>query len=147
MEHDSSLPAERAMSEGWHTYKLPKDSLTPRELDVCRLLLDGLALKEIATTCFVSASTVDCHTRSIYRKLSLHSRAELFKHFASEPVVEVRTTPRTSDSVQILRRLELMERELHEIARYLGIRSSSCVDFPSDATRIVLTPVSVPVER
>ena len=109
----------RDKSEGWHSYKLPTDSLTPRELEVCRLLVQGLALKEIAYRSNVSISTVDYHTRNLYRKLAVHSRLELFKRFADEPEVEIRESPRTSDSVHILRMLASLEEKLDGILDYL----------------------------
>jgi DNA-binding CsgD family transcriptional regulator len=109
----------RDKSEGWHSYKLPTDSLTPRELEVCRFLAEGLALKEIAYRSHISISTVDYHTRNLYRKLGVHNRVELFKRFADEPLVEVRESPRTSDSVHIIRMLASLEEKLDGILDYL----------------------------
>jgi DNA-binding CsgD family transcriptional regulator len=73
---------KRPRADAWHSFKLPADSLTPREAEVCRLLLEGLALKEVAGRLAMSPSTASSHTRSVYEKLRIHSRAELFKHFS-----------------------------------------------------------------
>jgi DNA-binding CsgD family transcriptional regulator len=57
-------------SSGW-------DSLTPTELDVVRLVGDGLPNKDIATRLFVSPRTVQSHLRHVYNKLDLTSRVQL----------------------------------------------------------------------
>ena len=48
--------------------------LTARELDVLRLLNDGVSDADIATELVVSRRTVHAHLRSIYRKLDVGSR-------------------------------------------------------------------------
>ena len=52
--------------------------LSPRERQVRSLLLDGLSTKEIAGRLNLSPKTVSSQTFSLYRKLNIHSRAELF---------------------------------------------------------------------
>ena len=52
-------------------------SLTPAELDVARLVSDGLANKEIAERLFVSPRTVQAHLTHVYRKLGVSSRVQL----------------------------------------------------------------------
>jgi DNA-binding CsgD family transcriptional regulator len=53
----------------------PVDSgLSPREIDVIRLLADGLSNREIACELSIGESTVVSHVRSILNKLGLHSR-------------------------------------------------------------------------
>ncbi len=54
----------------------PSDALTPRERDILRLLGDGLANHDIATTLGLSDHTVKFHLRSIFAKLGAHSRTE-----------------------------------------------------------------------
>ena len=50
--------------------------LTAREVDVLRLVAEGLRNAEIAERLFVSAKTVDHHVSAILRKLSARTRAE-----------------------------------------------------------------------
>jgi predicted ATPase/DNA-binding CsgD family transcriptional regulator len=50
--------------------------LTDRELDVLRLLQEGLHNKEIATRLFISAKTVDHHISAILYKLEVNSRTK-----------------------------------------------------------------------
>jgi DNA-binding CsgD family transcriptional regulator len=57
-------------SSGW-------DSLTPTELDVVRLVAEGIPNKEIAIRLFVSPRTVQSHLRHVYNKLGLTSRVQL----------------------------------------------------------------------
>jgi DNA-binding CsgD family transcriptional regulator/tetratricopeptide (TPR) repeat protein len=53
------------------------DQLSPRELEVVRLLVAGRTVREIAGTLFLSPKTVDCHVDSARRKLNVSSRAAL----------------------------------------------------------------------
>jgi LuxR family maltose regulon positive regulatory protein len=46
------------------------------ELAVLRLLASELSVRQIGETLFLSPNTVRSHTRSIYRKLGVNSRAE-----------------------------------------------------------------------
>jgi DNA-binding CsgD family transcriptional regulator len=62
-------------SSGW-------DSLTPTELEVVRLVAEGIPNKDIATRLFVSPRTVQSHLRHVYNKLGLTSRVQLAKEAA-----------------------------------------------------------------
>jgi predicted ATPase/class 3 adenylate cyclase/DNA-binding CsgD family transcriptional regulator len=57
-------------------------SLTPTELDVVRLVSDGLANNDIATRLFVSPRTVQTHLTHVYTKLGLTSRVQLVQEAA-----------------------------------------------------------------
>lgn len=52
------------------------ESLTPREIEVLRLLADGLGNKEIASRLVISEHTVKYHVTSIMGKLGAASRTE-----------------------------------------------------------------------
>jgi LuxR family maltose regulon positive regulatory protein len=52
------------------------EPLTDRELQVLRLLVDGLSNQEIANRLVVALGTVKTHTASLYRKLNVASRAQ-----------------------------------------------------------------------
>ena len=62
-------------SSGW-------ESLTPTELDVVRLVSDGLGNKDVATRLFISPRTVQTHLTHIYAKLGLTSRVQLVQEVA-----------------------------------------------------------------
>lgn len=57
----------------------PGSVLTERELEVLRLLGEGLTKHEVAAMLFVSYSTIHSHTKSIYRKLDSASRDEVLE--------------------------------------------------------------------
>jgi DNA-binding NarL/FixJ family response regulator len=50
-------------------------SLSPREREMLALIVDGLTAKEMADRLDVSVHTIDTHTRHLFRKLGVHSRA------------------------------------------------------------------------
>ena len=53
------------------------ESLTGRELQVARLVVDRKTNPEIAAELFLSQKTVETHLRNIFRKLGVSSRVEL----------------------------------------------------------------------
>jgi len=53
------------------------ESLTPSERRVAEMAADGLTNREIAQALFVTQRTVEVHLTSVYRKLSIDSRAQL----------------------------------------------------------------------
>jgi predicted ATPase/class 3 adenylate cyclase/DNA-binding CsgD family transcriptional regulator len=57
-------------------------SLTPAELEVVRLVGEGLANKDIATRLFVSPRTVQSHLTHVYTKLGVTSRVQLAQEAA-----------------------------------------------------------------
>ena len=54
--------------------------LTARQLEVLRLILDGLRMKEIAATLNLSARTVETHKYQMMQTLGVESTAELVKY-------------------------------------------------------------------
>ncbi|MCH8115785.1 MAG: response regulator transcription factor [Chloroflexi bacterium] len=63
--------------------------LTERELEVLRLIVDGLTSREIAESLVISPNTVERHRQNIMSKLGLHNRAELVRYAISKGLVEV----------------------------------------------------------
>lgn len=56
--------------------RLPAEELTPRELEVLRLLAAGKPNKGIGTDLAISEVTVKSHVQSVFRKLNVLSRTE-----------------------------------------------------------------------
>lgn len=58
--------------------------LAPREREIVKLLAEGYTSSEIARLLRISPSTVDTHRRNIWRKLGVHSVAEVTKYAIRE---------------------------------------------------------------
>jgi DNA-binding CsgD family transcriptional regulator len=54
---------------------MERSGLTPRELDVVRLLAQGCTYQRIADRLGISEGTVTSHIKNLYRKLDVHSAA------------------------------------------------------------------------
>jgi DNA-binding CsgD family transcriptional regulator len=52
------------------------DNLTPREVDVLRLIAAGRSNREIAAALFISSRTVNRHIENLYRKIGAHGKAD-----------------------------------------------------------------------
>jgi DNA-binding NarL/FixJ family response regulator len=63
--------------------------LTERELEVLRLVAQGLNNKDIAKKLFISENTVKNHVRNLLEKLQLHSRMEAVLYAVREKIVEL----------------------------------------------------------
>jgi DNA-binding NarL/FixJ family response regulator/tetratricopeptide (TPR) repeat protein len=53
------------------------ETLTERELEVARLVVDRKTNAEIATALFLSVKTIETHVRNLFRKLDVSSRVEI----------------------------------------------------------------------
>lgn len=71
---DVETELEQARRQASHGEIL--ESPSDAELAVLRLLVSDLSARQIAEELFVSANTVRSHTRAVYRKLGVNSRAE-----------------------------------------------------------------------
>jgi two-component system response regulator NreC len=66
----------------------PPAGLTPRELEVLRLVAGGYTNPEIAERLVISIRTVETHRAAIYRKLGATSRAELVSFAREHRLIE-----------------------------------------------------------
>jgi DNA-binding CsgD family transcriptional regulator len=60
------------------------DQLTPQQLQIVRVVAEGLSNKEVAQRLFVSPRTVDNHLRNAFAKLGVTSRTQLVRHVLRE---------------------------------------------------------------
>ncbi|MGA8048051.1 MAG: helix-turn-helix transcriptional regulator [Dermatophilaceae bacterium] len=66
--------------------------LTPRELQVLRLVADGCTDGQIATALRIQRRTVSKHLEHVYEKLGVHSRTAAAQALAAALTTESRTT-------------------------------------------------------
>lgn len=52
-------------------------NLSKREKEILEYIISGLSYREIAARCFITLDTMYTHTRKIFAKLNVHSRAEI----------------------------------------------------------------------
>jgi len=77
VEEPSTLKGERS------------SGLTPRELEVLQMIVDGKSNKEIATTLDLSANTVAVHRANIMNALGIHKTAELVVYAIRSGLVNI----------------------------------------------------------
>ena len=60
------------------------EELTPQELQIALHVARGMTNREVGAALFLSHKTIEFHLGRIYRKLKMHSRAELIRRFARQ---------------------------------------------------------------
>jgi DNA-binding CsgD family transcriptional regulator len=78
-EEDDKEVLRRTVQEALRTRGMPP--LTPRELEVVGLVLEGHSSESIANLLNISAGTVRIHRKNIYAKMRISSQRELFSIF------------------------------------------------------------------
>jgi LuxR family maltose regulon positive regulatory protein len=73
-EGELNLPA--AFPDGKQDGESPSEPLSERELEVLRLIAQGLSNREISKRLFLALNTVKGHNQKIYSKLQVQSRTE-----------------------------------------------------------------------
>ena len=66
----------------------PSSRLTPREVEIVKLIAEGRANKEVAEVLHISIKTVETHRAHIMEKLGLHSVTELVRYAIRNNIVE-----------------------------------------------------------
>ena len=69
--------------------QMPAPRLTDREMEVLRLVAQGLNNRDIAKQLFISENTVKNHIRNILEKLQLHSRMEAVMYAVREKLLDI----------------------------------------------------------
>jgi len=65
------------------------DELTPREMEVLKLIADGLSNKDIAETLVLSEKTVKNHINNIFSKLHVYDRSQAMLYAIRKGLVKV----------------------------------------------------------
>ncbi|MDJ0756262.1 MAG: LuxR C-terminal-related transcriptional regulator [Ardenticatenaceae bacterium] len=69
VDSEDSGPSKARLTDG-------VDQLSEREVEVLRLIAQGLSNQEVASRLYLSLNTVKVHTRNIYSKLGVNSRTQ-----------------------------------------------------------------------
>ena len=69
--------------------EVPEDPLTPRELDVVKLIAEGKTTKEVAVILGCSVKTAETHRSNFMRKLHLHSVSEVVLYAIRNQIIRV----------------------------------------------------------
>ena len=83
LEKDSAARAMAKLVRNEDRHRKLATMLTPREIEIVRLVRRGLANRQIADTLGVAEGTVKVHLHNIYEKLSVQRRGQLIA-FADE---------------------------------------------------------------
>jgi DNA-binding NarL/FixJ family response regulator len=75
---------ERARRGG----EAPSEPLTPRELEVIKLIAEGLTSDEVGESLAIAKNTVDRHRDNILEKLGLRNRVDLTRYAIKRGLVE-----------------------------------------------------------
>ncbi|MEA2330979.1 MAG: hypothetical protein QOH58_1117 [Thermoleophilaceae bacterium] len=67
---------------------VPSDPLTPRELEIVKLVAEGYSSDEIAETLVISKKTVEHHRSNVLEKLGMRGRVELTRYAIRRGLVE-----------------------------------------------------------
>jgi two-component system, NarL family, nitrate/nitrite response regulator NarL len=70
--------------------RAPTATLSPRELEIVRMVAKGLPNKTIASVLQISAWTVSSHLRRVFGKLGVTSRTEMIGRLLEEDVFQPR---------------------------------------------------------
>lgn len=87
--HISRSVVESYLKRASHSSTLGKELLTAKELEVLKLLTEGLSSKEIGQHLHTSSLTIDVHRRNIMKKLNIHSLPGLVKWAIRNKMVSV----------------------------------------------------------
>jgi DNA-binding NarL/FixJ family response regulator len=67
---------------------IPEDPLTPRELQVVKLIAEGYTSDEIAGALVISRKTVDRHRANVLQKLGMRNVAEVTRYAIRRGLLE-----------------------------------------------------------
>jgi DNA-binding NarL/FixJ family response regulator len=82
--------AQRALMDAWLDGEITEaeDPLTPRELEVVKLIAEAFTNRQIAETLTLSEKTVESHRANLLAKLGMRDRVELVRYAIRRGLVE-----------------------------------------------------------
>ena len=79
--NDWAKDSEKTEIDNEQLYMFKKYRLSKREIEVCKLLLQGYTMRQISGILSIAYSTVNTYCTSAYRKLEINSKTELMLLF------------------------------------------------------------------
>jgi DNA-binding NarL/FixJ family response regulator len=80
---------QRGLMHDWREGRSePEDPLTPRELEVVKLIAEAYTNRQIAQTLKLSEKTVESHRANVLQKLGMRDRVELVRYAIRHGLVE-----------------------------------------------------------
>ncbi len=64
------------------------DALTPREIEVLKLIVEGNSSKQVAQKLGISFKTATCHRYRIMSKLDVHETVSLLRYAIRQKLIE-----------------------------------------------------------
>jgi DNA-binding NarL/FixJ family response regulator len=83
-----SDPGQQDLVREWSEGLERHDPLTPRELEVVKLIAEAHTNKQIAETLKLSEKTVESHRANVFAKLGIRDRVELVRHAIRRGLIE-----------------------------------------------------------
>jgi DNA-binding NarL/FixJ family response regulator len=82
--------AQRALMDEWLEggRAEPDDPLTPRELEVVKLIAEAFTNRQIAETLRLSEKTIESHRANVFAKLGMRDRVEIVRYAIRRGLVE-----------------------------------------------------------
>jgi DNA-binding NarL/FixJ family response regulator len=81
--------AQTALMGEWQAGRVePEDPLTPRELEVVKLIAEAFTNRQIAETLQLSEKTIESHRSNLLAKLGMRDRVELVRYAIRRGLVE-----------------------------------------------------------
>ncbi|GAB4534723.1 MAG: response regulator transcription factor [Anaerolineales bacterium] len=86
--HPAMMPALlKGLVDSGGKQRTPSPALTPRELDVLRLIAEGYTNRQIADELCISVRTVESHRANLMGKLGLRSRVALVRYAREQGLI------------------------------------------------------------
>ena len=76
------------------THRKPRfATLTPREKEILKFLVEGQSVKEIATQLNLRVKTIEAHKFNLMRKLDIHNKAQLVHYAVRKKIIRIPIGP------------------------------------------------------
>ncbi|HEY1341563.1 MAG TPA: LuxR C-terminal-related transcriptional regulator [Bryobacteraceae bacterium] len=119
--------------------RLPESGLTPREIEVLKLVVSGLTTKQVAESLGISFKTAACHRMRIMEKLDIHETAGLVHYAFRHGYLSItREDPSPSEMDRLFARVRATHEEVKLASReyqdFLNARNDFGVHSPDGVT-------------